>query len=71
MQKTFTVPGVAKMFGVPVHRVRRLFTTGKLPDTPRVGMNRLLSQRDLRRIEKVLRQSGSIGDEADVAVVAK
>jgi DNA-binding transcriptional MerR regulator len=71
MSESLTTAEAGRILGVPTWRIRRVFTDGLLPEPRRCGMNRTIRKADLRRIERILRQSGAIGNEANIPVVAK
>jgi hypothetical protein len=52
-----TTGAVARRYGVPLWKVRRLFERGILPDTPRAGTYRLIPIADLPIVEKALRDA--------------
>jgi DNA-binding transcriptional MerR regulator len=53
-----TIGSVARHFGCPAWKVRRLFERGLLPPALRVGPYRVIAREDLARIETALRQTG-------------
>jgi DNA-binding transcriptional MerR regulator len=67
-----TVGDVARHFGIPIWRVRRLYEKGILPPPPRAGLYRLVPAGDLPRIEEALRQAGylPVACSAEPKVVA-
>jgi hypothetical protein len=51
---------VAKHFGVRASQVRRLFTTGVLPEPDRVGAYRVFWAKDLPKIREALKRAGHL-----------
>jgi hypothetical protein len=52
----FSTGEAPRRSGVPAWKVRRLYETRLLPDTPRVGRDRVLTEADLPAIEAKLRE---------------
>jgi DNA-binding transcriptional MerR regulator len=53
-----TLGDVARRFNVPLWKVRRLYERGLLPEPARAGAYRVVSTRDLPKIEAALRRAG-------------
>jgi DNA-binding transcriptional MerR regulator len=49
---------LSRRYGVPVWKIRRLFTRGLVPEPERAGAYRVLRERDLARIEAALKKAG-------------
>jgi hypothetical protein len=49
---------IAKRYGLPVWKIRRLFERGLLPEPARVGAYRVIPAADLSRVESALRKAG-------------
>ena len=58
MAKLLTIGEVATRFGLQMWQVRRLFERGFLPEPDRVGVNRVVPEGDMPKIEKALREAG-------------
>jgi DNA-binding transcriptional MerR regulator len=58
-----TTGDVAKLFGVKVWQVRRLFEDGTLPEPPRHGSYRAIPQESLAPIARVLADRGWLAKE--------
>lgn len=54
----FTLPSIARRFGCAEWQVRRIFERRLVPDPPRLGQNRLITEKDLPAIEQALRTAG-------------
>lgn len=64
--KPLSLGAVARQYGIPVWRIRRVFERGLLPEPDRVGPWRVISQGDLPALEAALRQAGYLR-ETEVA----
>jgi hypothetical protein len=53
-----TLGEVARRYGVPVWRVRRLYERELLPQAPRAATWRLVAVRDLPKVRKALQAAG-------------
>jgi hypothetical protein len=49
---------VARLYQLPLWKVRRLYETGRLAEPPRIGVYRLIRRSDLPIIERALRAAG-------------
>jgi len=58
----YTIGSVARHFGCPTWRIRRLFERGLLPPASRVGAYRVIAAKDLPLVEMALRQAGYLQD---------
>ncbi len=63
MKRTFTTGSLARLKGWDEWRVRRLFEDGDLPEPPRLGQYRLLSEDDIPLIEEAMRRRGFLPAE--------
>lgn len=59
-----TVGALARRFGCSEQRVRRLFTTGVLPEPPRAGPYRLIPVEDIPKVEAALNATGKFTSAA-------
>jgi hypothetical protein len=57
-QQLLTSADVAVRLGVKEWHLRQLWVTGKLPEPPRVGNRRILTEGDLPAIQAALREAG-------------
>lgn len=55
-----TLGDVARRYGCPVWKLRRLYERGKLPPAERAGQYRVVRPADLPTIEAALRRAGYI-----------
>jgi hypothetical protein len=62
-----TLGDVARHYGVPVWRVRRLFERDFLPPACRAGTYRLVAVRDLPKVGDALRAAGYLPAVQEVA----
>ena len=53
-----TLGPVARLYGCPTWKVRRLFERGLLPPAARVGLYRVVALEDLPTVEEALREAG-------------
>jgi DNA-binding transcriptional MerR regulator len=60
-----TVGDVARHFGVPTWKVRRLYERGLLPPPVRAGLYRLVSADGLVEVEAALKRAGYLPAEAE------
>ena len=68
MSTMLTIGDVARMYGLPVWKVRRLFERGLLPPASRIGAYRVFDESEIPVIEAALRQAGYLDlQEVDVA----
>jgi len=58
-----TLGDVADRFGVRIWQVRRLFERELLPPASRIGMYRVIAERDLPKVEAALRKAGYLREE--------
>jgi hypothetical protein len=56
---------VARIYGVPSWKVRRLYESGRLKEPPRIGIYRLIRPSELPMIERALRAAGYLKGGAD------
>ena len=54
----YTLGALARRYGVPVWKLRRLFERRLLPEPGRVGNYRVVQARDLPEVERALRAAG-------------
>jgi hypothetical protein len=60
----FTIGGLAKRYGLPAWKVRRIFERGLIPEPARLGAYRVVAVRELPQIEDALRKAGYLKAEA-------
>jgi hypothetical protein len=53
-----TLGTIARRYGLPVWKVRRLWERGLLPPAQRVGAYRVVAESELPRVEAALRDAG-------------
>jgi DNA-binding transcriptional MerR regulator len=58
-----TIGDVARHFGCETWQVRRVITTGRVPEPPRLGAYRVFYPSDLPHIETALRAAGYLPQE--------
>jgi DNA-binding transcriptional MerR regulator len=63
----YSIGDVARLHGVPIWAVRRLYQRKILPEPGRVGVYRVVTSKDLPAIEKALRACGYLRTETVVA----
>ena len=56
--ENMTIGDVARRLGIPAWKVRRLFERGVLPPARRVGIWRVISTKELPKVEKALQEAG-------------
>jgi hypothetical protein len=62
------IGAVARHFGLPPWKIRRLFERGFLPEPRRVGAYRVIPARDLPKIEAALRRAAYLPTQERQAV---
>ena len=65
-----SLPEAARRLQCPDWQVRNVFTRGVLPEPPRAGLTRVISERDLPKIEKALCELGYRKGETATAAAA-
>jgi hypothetical protein len=63
----YTLGAVAKLYGVRVWQVRRLYERRLLPEPGRVGAYRVVTSDELPKIEAALRAAGYLPEGGDHA----
>jgi DNA-binding transcriptional MerR regulator len=63
MSPPLTIGAVARHFGLPAWKIRRLYETGKLPEPVRLGAYRVFYADDLPKIEVALLEVGYLPTE--------
>lgn len=53
-----TLGNIAKRYGLPIWKVRRIFERGLLPEPGRVGAYRVIAAAELPALEEALRAAG-------------
>jgi DNA-binding transcriptional MerR regulator len=61
-----TIGSVARRYGCPAWKVRRLFERGLLPPAPRVGAYRVIAANDLPLVENALLEAGYLPPRKEV-----
>ena len=59
---------VARRYGCPTWKVRRLFERGLLPPAPRVGAYRVIAAGDLPLVERALHDAGYLSPDGSHAM---
>jgi hypothetical protein len=54
----YTLGSLARRWGVPVWKIRRVFERRLLPEPSRLGNYRVVAARDLPSLERALRKAG-------------
>jgi hypothetical protein len=58
--QTYTLGDLARRYGLPTWKVRRLFERGLLEEPGRAGMYRVVTEADLPAVEEALVRAGYI-----------
>jgi DNA-binding transcriptional MerR regulator len=65
MGQSMTTGAVARLYDVPVWRVRRLYERGLLPPPERVGPYRVIPASDLPVVAEALRRAGYLDTDVE------
>jgi hypothetical protein len=60
-----TLGDVAKRYGIPIWKVRRVYERGFLPEPPRAGAYRIVADDDLPQVEAALRAAGYLPPDVE------
>jgi hypothetical protein len=62
-ERLYLLGDLARRYGIPVWKLRRVFELQRFPEPPRVGFNRVLADSQLPAFEQVLRELGYLKTE--------